>query len=227
MSGQAVAFFALAAVGLLGVIGFLRAPRILHAVLALVAAFLAVAGLFVLVGAEFLAAATVLLYAGAITVMAVFAIMLTPGGEEKRGAPRWARGARGWAGLVAAGVGAAVATSVLATPFQRSPYAADGPTDTALLGTLLLSDRYGLHFEVITLVLLAALVGAIVLAREEAIPVRGGARAPDATPPTPPPAPQKTPAALREPTADGPAPEAPAEREAERELVGAGRGDGR
>ncbi|MEX1406836.1 NADH-quinone oxidoreductase subunit J, partial [Hydrogenibacillus schlegelii] len=41
----------------------MRAPRILHAVLALVAAFLAVAGLFVLVGAEFLAAATVLLYA--------------------------------------------------------------------------------------------------------------------------------------------------------------------
>src|SRR5437764_4671351 len=96
-----VAFFAIAAIAVASALGLILRPNAIHGALFLVVNLGSVAALYLTLGAEFLAAAQVIVYAGAIMVLFVFAIMvLIPGKEETGPDPR--RGAR----LVAVPVGA-------------------------------------------------------------------------------------------------------------------------
>src|SRR5438874_2823564 len=96
-----VAFFAIAAIAVASARGLILRPNAIHGALFLVVNLGSVAALYLTLGAEFLAAAQVIVYAGAIMVLFVFAIMvLIPGKEETGPDPR--RGAR----LVAVPVGA-------------------------------------------------------------------------------------------------------------------------
>src|SRR4029450_2754424 len=97
-----VAFFLIAAIAVGSALGLILRPNAIHGALFLVVNLGAVAALYLMLGAEFLAAAQVIVYAGAIMVLFVFAIMvLIPGKEEPGPDPR--RGAR----LLALPVGAA------------------------------------------------------------------------------------------------------------------------
>jgi NADH:ubiquinone oxidoreductase subunit 6 (subunit J) len=149
----------------------------------MVLAFTGVAGVFILLGADFLAASQVLIYVGAIAIMFLFAIMVSdlkelsdnPAGRGAEAAARLEEGAgrppRGpWivlSGLVAAGF----AGLVLAA-FGRSGLspvriaAAAGEPTTAPIGKALFTTFLA-PFEVASIVLLAALVGAIVIAARE------------------------------------------------------------
>lgn len=139
----------------------IAARRLVHSAMFLVVSFLAVAGIFLLGGADFLAAVQVLIYAGAVMILMLFAIMLTPGQTETAGNS----GQKLGAALVAAGFLVVAAVTTLGTNWPMVKSVADQPTTNAI-GELIL-NRYVLPFELASVLLLAAMVGAILIARED------------------------------------------------------------
>lgn len=130
----------------------------------LVLTLLSLAGLFVLLNAFFLAAVQVLVYAGAVMVLFLFVIMLLDLGEERR------RRVRKF-GLITgvASVGALVSILIMSLRAARPAAGLVAPQlqgTTAPLGKLLLT-RYLLPFEVISILLLVAMVGAILLGKKQ------------------------------------------------------------
>jgi NADH-quinone oxidoreductase subunit J len=153
-------FAVVAAAAVLSAIGLVVRPNPLHGALFLVANLFCVAVLYLLQHAEFLALAQVIVYAGAIMVLFVFAIMLLVPGRAEMG-PDPLRAARRLAVPVAGGLGLAVVLVVARTGGSGS---APAPMGVGALGRLLFTD-YLFPFEVTSLLLLAALVGALVLAK--------------------------------------------------------------
>ncbi|MAF64096.1 MAG: NADH-quinone oxidoreductase [Planctomycetes bacterium] len=140
-----------------------RSP--VHSMLWVLALFLHVAGIFLLLGAEFLAAVQVIVYAGAILIFYLFIVMLLDlPGEAAR--PRFGRH---WplaalAGLSGVGLAWAARTGQLGAPASAEA-AGDTPLGAvAEIGRALLGP-FALPFELASVVLLAAIVGAVVLAR--------------------------------------------------------------
>jgi NADH-quinone oxidoreductase subunit J len=159
-----VAFYYLAAACVASAILAVTRRNPVHSVLWVLALFLHVAGIFLLAGAQLLAAVQVIVYAGAILVFYLFFLMLLdlPGEEA---APRF--GAH-WPLCVAAGLGF-VGLALYAAAWQPAPAAAPpgtaSPGDLKVLGTALFR-QFALPFEILSLVLLAAIVGAVVIARK-------------------------------------------------------------
>ena len=163
MSGEALGLGVLAVVLLGSSLAVVLAKNLFHSVLWLAAALVATAGVFLLLHAEFLAAVQVLLYAGGVVTIVVFAIMLTERlvGETIR---QMNRGVVAGAG-VAAAVFVAVAVAVLRTPGLTGRGPAE-PAGTAALGRAVLTT-WVLPFEMLGVLFVAALLGALYLAREE------------------------------------------------------------
>jgi len=163
VTGEAVGLAILAALLVVSSVQVVLSKNLFHSVLWLALALVATAGLFLLLQAEFLAAAQVLLYAGGVVTIVVFAIMLTErlAGETIR---QMNRGI-GWGAVVAAAVFATVALVVLRGPLPAPAPGAAMPT-TSDLGRALLTD-WVLPFEVLGVLLVAALLGAVYVARTE------------------------------------------------------------
>ncbi|MBM4441984.1 MAG: NADH-quinone oxidoreductase subunit J [Candidatus Rokubacteria bacterium] len=161
MSTLAFVVVAVLAVG--SALGLVLKRNPIHGALFLVVNLACVAVLYLMLGAEFLAAAQVIVYAGAIMVLFVFAIMvLVPGKEETGPDPR--RSTR----VLAIPVGALLLVQlgvIVATRRGDAPPvapAASGSVES--LGTLLFTD-YLFPFELTSVLLLAAMVGVLLLAR--------------------------------------------------------------
>lgn len=140
-------------------------PRILRAAVYLLVVLLAVAGAYVMLGAEFLAGVQALVYVGGIVVVIVFAVMLTSSVELREAPPPAWR--RLLAGLAALGFFGASAAAVLQPPFA-APRAPTAPGNTSAIGEALLDygpAGYVIPFELISLLLLSAAIGGIVIAR--------------------------------------------------------------
>lgn len=140
--------------------------RILRAAVFLAGVLLCNAGFFILLGYEFLAGVQVLVYVGGIVVLLVFAIMLTSSVEFAENRPSLRR--KGWGFVAAGGFFIIVIASLKATPF---PVATSGklPNEVVMLGHRLLdygAEGYVLPFEIISLLLLAVLIGGIIIARK-------------------------------------------------------------
>jgi len=152
-----------AAVVLLPALLVVSVRNIVHAGFWLLPTFLGVAGLFVLLGADFLAAVQVLIYAGAIMLLLLFVLMLTrdAGDPQLRQTNRLAV----WAGLSCALLAVVTVAVLTREPWAVSP-AALAPGFTRSLGQALLGP-YLLVFELASVLLLSAMVGAIVIARRE------------------------------------------------------------
>lgn len=159
--GSVVAFWALAVVTVGAAVMVAAVRNLLHAVLFLILSFVGVAGLYVTLSADFVAVAQVLIYAGAIAVLILFAILLTPRAGRDNAETFLRLPALGLAALVAS----TVAAVVVATDWEEG---AQGPfPQTAqAIGEALLS-KYVLPFEIASVLLLTAMLGAIVLVREE------------------------------------------------------------
>ena len=84
MSAQMVIFFVLAAIAVLGAISLILQRHPIHSALSLIVVMVALAGLYLLMGAEFVAAVQIIVYGGAIMVLFIFVIMLLNAGEEER-----------------------------------------------------------------------------------------------------------------------------------------------
>src|SRR5262249_45020866 len=153
-------FAVVAAAAVVSAVGLVVRTNPLHGALYLIANLFCVAVLYLLQRAEFLALAQVIVYAGAIMVLFVFAIMLLVPGRAEPG-PDPLRVARRLAVPVAGSPG--VPGVLLAARAGRAG-SASAPMGVGVLGRLLFTD-YLFPFEVTSLLLLAALVGALVLAK--------------------------------------------------------------
>ena len=165
--GEAITFYTLSTLILVFAVLVISARSTVHSVLFLVLDFLLVAALYVSLHAEFLAVIQVLVYAGGIVVLYLFVVMLV---NLKR-PPEQHQDTRrlGRLGLVLAGL-------VLAQFVAISTYSVSGPSavpvDDGVVGNvervgMLLYTNYLIPFEVASILLLVAMVGAIVLAKRE------------------------------------------------------------
>jgi len=160
-----VAFFIIAAVAVAAALGLVVKKNPIHGALFLVVNLAAVAALYLMLQAELLAAVQVIVYAGAIVVLFVFAIMvLIPGKEETAVDPRRAyRLLAVPVGVLLCGLLAGVVVGRVAAV---GPAAA--PSDGVEAVARVLFTDYLLPFELIGVLLLAAMVGVLVLARRRA-----------------------------------------------------------
>ena len=161
--GASVAFWVLASVAVLAALAVVLLRDVFRAALSLILCFLMVAGLYLTLSADFLAAAQILIYVGAISVLIILAIMLTR--EVQRGSPsnRFRLPAFFVAVLFFAGIGYAM----LRTPWQISSVPPLEPTTPAIAGLLFGPGGFILPVEIAPVLLLAAIIGAIVLVREK------------------------------------------------------------
>jgi NADH-quinone oxidoreductase subunit J len=158
-------FLVVAATAVVTAVGLVVRPNPLHGALFLVGNLFCVAVLFLMLRAEFLALAQVIVYAGAIMVLFIFAIMLLIPGRAESGPDPLARARR-----FAVPVGAALALIVLVVAGRTAgPAAQAAPGGVEAVGRLLFTD-YLFPFEVTSLLLLAALVGTLTLAKRRASP---------------------------------------------------------
>ncbi len=171
-----IAFWLLALSSVVSAVAVVQTQNLFRAALFLIVSFLAVAGMFVLLRAEFLAAVQVLIYVGAISVLIIFAILMT--GEVERGSA--AHSMRIPVAILAALFGAAaifvaVDTNWLVLDTVLSNGSLSAATTSQIesvfsntipwIGRLLVQD-FVLAFEVASVVLLAAIIGALALIRE-------------------------------------------------------------
>jgi NADH-quinone oxidoreductase subunit J len=160
-----VAFFVVALIATGSALGLILGKNAIHGALFLVVNLGSIAALYLMLGAEFLAAAQVIVYAGAIMVLFVFAIMvLIPGKEETGPDPR--RTAR----LLAVPVGALMLLLLLVVIAGRwsGPRGPAGPSGSVGAVGRLLFTNYLFPFELTSVLLLAAMVGVLLLARRRA-----------------------------------------------------------
>lgn len=162
MSASQIAFLILGSLVLLMALLVVSVRNIVHAALSLVACFAGVAGIYVLLQAEFLAVAQVLIYIGAITVLILFGIMLTRQITGRDTPPL----ASHWRGSL---VAAALFFILLLYVVRNGPWpVTEGAAMDSTVGVgQLLALQYVLPFELVSLILLAALVGAVLIAKEE------------------------------------------------------------
>ena len=187
---QDVVFWILSVMAVVGALGVVMVPDLFRAALLLIVVFIAVAGFFILLSAEFLAVVQVLIYVGAIAILIIFAVMLTRDVQHGNLPNRMQLPAAVLAALLfAALVAVAVDTQWEFLPAEQqervdlvqtsavTTLTGDVLTEAGItapeeqsevqhagLADLLISD-YVLPFEAVSLLLLAALIGALVLVR--------------------------------------------------------------
>ena len=165
---QIVSFGILAAMMIGTALGVVLLPKIVHSAFLLAAVFVSISGLYILLNADFVAAAQILVYVGAVNVLILFAIMLVNKQENYAEIP--GRLVRKIAtGVVCFGLFALLGTMVLVTPWSLDTTSVPITDTVVSLGEHFFSD-YLLPFELASVLLLMAMVGAIILARRDLIP---------------------------------------------------------
>lgn len=167
-----LAFFALAGLTLVSALAVVTLRNLLRSALALVVTFIGVAGFYLLLQAEFIAFVQVLLYIGAVMVLMLFAIMLTRRLMQQQ---LYQFTGKWWIAAPLSLLLFALIAPVVWTTWGARPTASPEalpPEPTAALGEVLMT-RFALPFEIASVLLLVALIGAIVIAwpRQDRLPV--------------------------------------------------------
>jgi len=165
---QIVSFGILAVMMVGSALGVVLFSSIVYSAFMLAGVFISIAGLYLLLNGDFVASAQLLVYVGAVNVLILFAIMLVNKREDFVPFPNaWIR--KALTGLVSLGLFALLSTMVLATPWSHSTPVVGGESSTVLIGEHFFTD-FLLPFELASILLLMAMVGAIILARREYLP---------------------------------------------------------
>src|SRR6202165_5818129 len=162
MNAPLIIFFVLAAMAVVGALSLIIQRHPIHSALSLIVVMVALAGLYLLMGAEFVAAVQLIVYGGAIMVLFVFVIMLLNAGvEERTNLSKIA----GFAGVpLALAVTGSLASAVSRSQDTVQAAAQTGATaPTKALANLLFQD-FVYPFELTSFLILVAILGAIVLA---------------------------------------------------------------
>ena len=172
MDFNALAFYAFAAVTVIGALIVVAQPNPVYSLMALVASFFGFSGLYVLLEAPFLAVVQIIVYAGAIMVLFLFVVMVL--NVPREDAAEWDRSHPLFRPM-AMRVGAVLAALMIIelgwalsrTPGLTAPIGEDRPAVSSLaeLGRVLFT-KYMFAFEVTSILIIAAMVGAVVLSRK-------------------------------------------------------------
>lgn len=164
---QVVSFGILAVLMIGAALGVVLLDNIVYSAFLLGGVFISIGGLYLLLNADFVAAAQLLIYVGAVNVLILFAIMLVNKRQNFVPFPTaWVR--KALTGMVSLGLFALLSTMVLVTPWSLST-ASPTKNTVVVIGQHLFSD-FLLPFELASILLLIAMVGAIILARREYLP---------------------------------------------------------
>jgi len=166
---ETVLFFAFAALAVLGAVSLIAMRQPIHSALSLIVVMVALAALYLLLGAEFIAAVQIIVYAGAIMVLFVFVIMLLNAGEEER--TQFSRAAR----YVGVPLGILLTLQLAYVVAGAAPSQGFGirggppamPGDATRQLSKLLFRNFVFPFELTSVLILVAILGAIVLAKRE------------------------------------------------------------
>jgi NADH-quinone oxidoreductase subunit J len=163
-SGEFLAFMILALVAVVGGVLLLNLRKVIYMVVALVFTFVSIAGIYVLLSAEFIAGVQILIYAGSITIIMLFGIMLTHhhGEEDEPAGGKW-RKILLFLGVV--GFAFAVYMGIYNLDIEQVPTKLH-ENNTLQIGKALYT-KHIIPFEVTSVLLLVSLVGAIVLAKKD------------------------------------------------------------
>jgi NADH-quinone oxidoreductase subunit J len=164
-TNQPLAFWIISFVMIASAILVVTLRNIFHCALFLVLTLFCVAGIYVLLNAEFLAAAQVLIYVGAVAILMIFAVMLTSNLAGQRISQTSENGLIAFfvSGFFVVGV----VTLIYYTTKIWNRATTPPPDENILIIGKSLMTKYMLPFEVVSVLLLSAMIGAIVLAREE------------------------------------------------------------
>ncbi|MED4224855.1 NADH-quinone oxidoreductase subunit J [Neobacillus cucumis] len=163
LSGEFLAFMGLALVAIIGGVLLLNLNKVIHMVVALIFTFVAIAGIYVLLSAEFVAVVQILIYSGAITIIMLFGIMLTKHNDESE--PKTGRLRKFL--LLLGVVGFAFAVYIGIYNFNIEPVATKLHENNTLQIGQALYSKYIIPFELTSVLLLVALVGSIILAKND------------------------------------------------------------
>ena len=155
-----IAFYALSLVTILSAVGVVFKKNILHSALLLAVCFIGVGGIYVLLHADFLAAVQILVYSGAVAVIITLAVMLTKRDVMEETNPS----NKNFKSSIAVVIGFVVIAllTILATPWKIANN--DISNSVTLIADLMLT-KYIIPFDVAAILLLAAMIGAIILAK--------------------------------------------------------------
>jgi NADH-quinone oxidoreductase subunit J len=167
LSAQEYAFAVLAIIGAVSAIRVVTARNVVHAALYLVITLASVGGVYLVLGAEFTAWVQIIIYVGAIVILFLFGLMLT---RAPIGRDMLDNHQRPVAAVIGAGIFAGLVFLIRsAFPFGGAPHFTPFQATTGMVGDSIFTG-YVLPFEAISFLLLAALIGAIVLARKDEKP---------------------------------------------------------
>lgn len=163
ISGEFIAFMGLALVAIIGGVLLLNLTKVVHMVVALIFTFVAIAGIYVVLSAEFVAAVQVLIYSGAITIIMMFGIMLTKHDDEgETTTGKWRK-----VFIFLGVVGFAVAVYIGIYDFNVVQVPTDLHVDNTMKIGEALYSKWVIPFELTSVLLLVALVGSIILAKKD------------------------------------------------------------
>jgi NADH-quinone oxidoreductase subunit J len=165
MTAPLVVFFVLAALAVIGAVSLILQKHPIHSALSLILVMIELAGLYLLLGAEFVAAVQIIVYGGAIMVLFVFVIMLLNAGIEEHTSISKMAGARGLL-LVVALAGLVAATIVRSTDSIQSTMQTGEMSSTLGISNMIFRD-FVYPFELTSFLILVAVLGATVLAQRE------------------------------------------------------------
>lgn len=163
MSGELLAFFILALIAIAGGIMMINLTRVVHMVISLVFTFLAFAGLYILLSAEFVAIVQILIYSGAITIIMLFGIMLTKHDDQDVRKPSFGKMILITTGILGFFLTMYFAINDLSFGDQATTLHVN---NTQQIGVELYS-KYVIPFELTSVLLLVALVGAIIISKKD------------------------------------------------------------
>jgi NAD(P)H-quinone oxidoreductase subunit 6 len=167
---QNISFFLLSLVAIIGSLGVVLLPNLVYAAFLLGAVLVCIAAIFLLLNADFIAAAQILLYVGAINILILFAIMLVKSNIDASAGASLKKESgisplKLLKGSLSLSLFFLLGKTIFSTAWLTSPFV--GVTDSvSIIGRHIFSD-FLLPFELVSLLLLVALIGAIILARRE------------------------------------------------------------
>ncbi len=165
MTASLAVFFALAALAVIGAVNLIVQKHPIHSALSLIVVMIALAGLYLLLGAEFVAAVQIIVYGGAIMVLFVFVIMLLNAGVEEHTSISKMAGAPGLL-LVVALAGFVAATIARSTESVETTLQTGEIASTLGISNMIFKD-FVYPFELTSFLILVAVLGATVLAQRE------------------------------------------------------------
>lgn len=163
-SGSNIAFFILALFAIGGAIFMISFTKVVHMVTSMAFTFLSLAGLYILLEAEFVALVQVLIYAGAITILMIFGMMMTNRENEEKPIKRPLHSFL--LGLGSLGLFGILFFAIQSASFPESTSFNPGMDNTMEIGKLLYTQHV-IPFELMSVLLTVAFIGAIIVAKKE------------------------------------------------------------